>query len=73
MTISSIMKNFLNSREKQVEMFADAMEVSANDRPICVPVAVRFIKRESEPIEFMEKRKKRLDMIGGMGYVSKSE
>ena len=58
MATSSITKNFVISGEKQVEMFADAIEASANDRPNRVPVAARFVKRESELIEFMEKREK---------------
>ena len=58
MATSSITKNFIISGEKQVEMFADAIEASANDRPNRVPVAARFVKRESELIEFMEKREK---------------
>ena len=58
MATSSITKNFVISGEKQVAMFADAIEASANDRPIRVPVAARFVKRESELIEFMEKREK---------------
>ena len=55
---SSITKNFVISDEKQVEMFANAIEASANDRPIRVPVAARFVKGEAELIEFMEKREK---------------
>lgn len=39
-------------------MFANAIEASANDRPVRVPVAARFIKGEAELIEFMEKREK---------------
>ncbi|MGN1331723.1 MAG: hypothetical protein ACI4V0_03020 [Lachnospiraceae bacterium] len=58
MATSSITKNFIISGQKQVEMFADAIEVSANDRPLRIPVAARFIKNESELIEFMEKREK---------------
>lgn len=58
MATSSITKNFVISGEKQVKMFANAIEASANDRPIRVPVAARFVKRESELIEFMEKREK---------------
>lgn len=58
MATSSITKNFVISGEKQVKMFADAIEASANDRPIRVPVAARFVKRESQLIEFMEKREK---------------
>lgn len=58
MATSSITKNFVISGEKQVKMFANAIEASANERPIRVPVAARFVKRESELIEFMEKREK---------------
>ena len=58
MATSSITKNVVISGEKQVKMFANAIEASANDRPIRVPVAARFVKRESELIEFMEKREK---------------
>ena len=39
-------------------MFADAIEASANDRPVRIPVAARFVKGEAELIEFMEKREK---------------
>ena len=58
MATSSITKNFIISGEKQVEMFADAIEASANDRPVRVPVAARFIKGEAELIEFMEKKER---------------
>lgn len=51
-----ISRNFVISGEKQVEMFADAIEASANDRPLRVPVAARFVKDEEEMIEFMQKR-----------------
>ena len=39
MATSSITKNFVISGRKQVEMFADAIEASANDRPVRIPVA----------------------------------
>ncbi len=39
-------------------MFADAIEASANDRPVRVPVAVKEIKGEAELRAFMEMRKK---------------
>ncbi len=58
MATSSITKNFVISGEKQVEMFADAIEASANDRPVRISVAARFVKGEAELIEFMEKREK---------------
>ncbi len=41
-----------------MEIFADAIEASANDRPVHIPVAARFVKGEAELIEFMEKREK---------------
>jgi len=34
------------------------MATSANDRPVRIPVAARFVKREAELIEFMEKSEK---------------
>ncbi|EOS81178.1 hypothetical protein C817_00835 [Dorea sp. 5-2] len=58
MATSSITKNFVISGEKQVEMFADAIEASAKDRPVCIPIAARFVKGEAELIEFMEEREK---------------
>ena len=44
MATSSILKNFVISGKKQVEMFADAIEASANDRPVRVPVAAKELK-----------------------------
>ena len=41
MATSSITKNFVISGQKQVEMFVDAIESSANNRPVRVPVAAR--------------------------------
>ena len=38
MATSSITKNFVISGQKQVEMFADAIEASANDRTPRVPI-----------------------------------
>ena len=38
MATSSITKNFIISGQKQVEMFADAIEASANDRTPRVPI-----------------------------------
>lgn len=39
-------------------MFADAIEMSANNRPIRVPVDAKEITEEDELIEFMEKWEK---------------
>ena len=58
MATSSITKNFVISGQKQEEMFVDAIEASANNRPIRIPVAARELTEEAELIEFMEKRGK---------------
>jgi hypothetical protein len=58
MATSSITKNFIISGQKQVEMFVDAIENSANNRPVRTPVSARQIKGEAELRKFMEKRKK---------------
>lgn len=58
MATSSITKNFIISGQKQVEMFADAIEASANDRTPRVPINVTYLQGTDEIIEFMEKRKK---------------
>jgi hypothetical protein len=55
MATSSITKNFIISGKEQVEMFADAIEASANNRPVRISVSSREITDESELIEFMEK------------------
>ena len=41
MATSSITKNFVISGQKQVEMFVDAIEASANNCPIRIPVTAR--------------------------------
>ncbi len=58
MATSSITKNFIISGEKQVEMFADAIEASANDRTPRVPVNITYLHGADEILKFMEKRKK---------------
>jgi hypothetical protein len=58
MATSSITKNFVISGKEQVEMFADAIEASANNRPIPIPVSAREIKDESELLEFIKKWEK---------------
>ncbi len=42
----------------QVEMFADAIEASANDRTPRVPINVTYLQGADEIVKFMEKRKK---------------
>lgn len=58
MATSSITKNFVISGQKQVEMFADAIEASANDRTPRVPINVTYLQGADDIIKFMEKRKK---------------
>lgn len=58
MATSSITKNFVISGQKQVEMFADAIEASANDRTPRVPINVTYLQGADAIIKFMEKRKK---------------
>lgn len=58
MATSSITKNFVIAGEKQVEMFADAVEESANDRTPRVPINVTYLQGADEIVKFMEKRKK---------------
>lgn len=43
---------------KQVEMFVDAIEASAKNRPVRTPVAARFVSSDDELIEFLNKREK---------------
>ena len=58
MATSSITKNFVISGQKQVEMFAEAIEASANDRTPRVPINVTYLQGADAIIKFMEKRKK---------------
>ena len=58
MATSSITKNFVISGKRQVELFTDAIEASANNRPTRIPVSAREIKGEKELREFMKKRGK---------------
>lgn len=57
MATSSITKNFVISGKRQVEMFADAIEASANNRPTRVPVNATFLTDPNDIRKFMEKRK----------------
>ena len=58
MATSSITKNFIISGQEQVEMFADAVEASANDRTPRVPINVTYLQGADEILKFMEERKK---------------
>ena len=59
MATSSITKNFVVAGKEQVEMFVNAIEESAQNRPVRTPVNVKFIETESELREFMRFRKKK--------------
>ena len=43
MATSSITKNFVISGKQQVEMFADAVEASANISTCCLPDITKFL------------------------------
>ena len=58
MATSSITKNFVISGQKQVEMFADAIEASANNPTPPVNVSATFLTDPKDIAKFMEKRKK---------------
>ena len=58
MATSSITKNFVISGKEQVEMFINAIEESAKNRPVHIPVAAREITDEAELVEFMAKWEK---------------
>ncbi len=58
MATSSITKNFVISGKEQVEMFINAIEESAKNRPVNIPVAANEITDEAELVEFMTKWEK---------------
>ena len=58
MATSSITKNFVISGKEQVEMFINAIEESAKNRPVRTPVAARQIKGEVELRKFMKEWEK---------------
>ena len=59
MATSSITKNFVIAGKEQVEMFVNAIEESAQNRPARTTVDVKFIETENELREFMRFRKKK--------------
>ena len=61
MATSSITKNFVISNTEQVEMFINAIEESAKNRPVRIPVAARQIKGEQELRKFMKEWEKEDD------------
>lgn len=58
MAASSITKNFVISGKRQVEMLADALEASANDKTPRVPINVTYLQGADDIMKFMEKRKR---------------
>ena len=58
MATSSITKNFVVYGEKQAEIFANAIEASANDRTPRVPINVTYLQGADDILKFMERRKK---------------
>ena len=58
MATSSITKNFVISGKEQVEMFVNAIEESAQNRPVHIPVDASEITCEAELVEFMAKWEK---------------
>ncbi len=58
MATSSITKNFVISGKEQVEMFVNAIEESAQNRPERTPIAAKFIRGEAEMLKFMEQWEK---------------
>lgn len=58
MAASSITKNFVISGKRQVEMFADALEASADDKTPRVPINITYLQGADDIMKFMEKRKK---------------
>lgn len=59
MAVSSVTKNFVISGQRQVEMFADAIEASANDSTPPIQVSAIFLSNPKDIAKFMEKRRKR--------------
>ena len=60
MATSSITKNFVISGTEQVEMFVNAIEESAQNRPVHIPIAVKEIKGETELREMMRLRRMKI-------------
>lgn len=56
---SSITKNFVISGKRQVEMFADALEASADDKTPHVPINITYLQGADDIMKFMEKRKEK--------------
>lgn len=61
MATSSIRKNFVISGREQAELFVNAVEESAKNRPVRMPVDVKFIETEDELRTFMRFREKKAE------------
>ena len=59
MATSSITKNFVISGQRQVEMFADAIEASANDQTPSIKVNATFLNRSERYSEILCKKWKK--------------
>jgi hypothetical protein len=60
MATSSITKNFIISGKEQVEVFVNAIEESAKNRPVHIHVAAKEIKGENELRDMMRLRKMKI-------------
>lgn len=59
MATSSITRSFVISGRREAEIFADAIEASANDPTPPIEVSARFVTDPKEIAEFMEEWKKK--------------
>lgn len=57
MATSSITKNFVITGQKQAQMFIDAIEYSASNRPARISVEAKELKDKNDIIKLMKKRK----------------
>lgn len=61
MATSSITKNFVVSGDRQAEIFANAIEASANSETPPIRVSVTELRGADEIKKFLERRKKAND------------
>ncbi len=59
MATSSITKNFVVYGDEQVEIFANAIEESANEEKQRIDIPVTFVKGTEAIAELLKKREKR--------------
>lgn len=58
MATSSITRNFVITGQKQAQMFVDAIEYSASNRPVQITVSAKELTDKNDIIKVMKKRKK---------------